>query len=273
MPNKLDSTASNLSALIDKSGSWEQFALLFLRNSWMYWASASLIGVIIALTLIFTMPPSYRATALVTTMQPYDSKAPSFGIISEGPNEVMARFANPAVFDVETLNLCGVVGSASNFRDFKILPVPNVPTWIQIYVTKNSPETSLQCLDAIYKLVKDNQNIILNSYIDIAKKRISENDTKLEKAKNLVAKADKTEALAGAAYLATRDEIRLLLEETAQLRNIILSRENYTARLIVKPYVEKESAGRRIRSLLFQGLFFGFIFGIFIYIIQKKKKG
>lgn len=235
----------------------------FLIKYWKIITTTCLFGLVCVVIVIFTTPNTYKATAYVVTKVQIDINTPNYGFILDGPNEIIIRFSNPTIFDKKSLEICGeiVAGKPNNI---KILPVANINNWIQINTTSDSPEKSIKCTETIFELIKNYQDNILDNYINTAKIKLKDNNIKLKNAKDLILRSDFSESIVGTSYLATRDEIRFLLEELNLLNNFITNSENYTAKLVGKPYVEMQSRKKLIYTLLFKGLFFGFLIGLLL---------
>jgi hypothetical protein len=242
--------------------------LFFLVKGWKFWVSTSLIGATIAMINFWHTPASYQATAYFTTMGPgLIASEPTF----ETPAQIIMRLSNPDFFGPTVLGECGLgeETDAANrlLKVFKVTPVPNVTNWAQIFVVLSSPQEAISCTNAIFKVIKDRQDEVLDSFIKLSKLKIEENNKRIQKAQSIVAKADKFEGIGGAVYLATRDEIRYLIDENAKHERIIASKEAISVHFVDLPYVTKLPPIVRLRSLLAGGIIYGFLLGILLYLI------
>ena len=99
-------------------------------------------------------------------------------------------------------------------------------------------------------------------YIEVAKIKLADVQERLQKAKELVARSDKSGASMSANYLFTRDEIRYLLDESAALKNIVISNQNRATRMIAPIYASDVPIAPKKRMALAAGLLGGLFLGL-----------
>jgi uncharacterized protein involved in exopolysaccharide biosynthesis len=99
-------------------------------------------------------------------------------------------------------------------------------------------------------------------YIDEASKKLKIEEERLGRATQVIAKADRSGAAVSAAYLATRDEIRYLLDQISSLQNIITGNENRAAHLTAPIYLKDEPVFPQKRNSLLVGLLIGALLGL-----------
>lgn len=105
---------------------------------------------------------------------------------------------------------------------------------------------------------------ILAPYIEEAKTKLADDEGRLIKAKDLVAKADKTGQAVGVAYLSTRDEIHYLLDEITSLKNVVTGNQSRATRLIAPIYASDSPIAPKKRIVLMAGLLGGLFLGLLL---------
>ena len=94
-------------------------------------------------------------------------------------------------------------------------------------------------------------------------------EERLGRASQVIAKADKSGAAVSATYLATRDEIRYLLDQIANLQNIITSNESRATYLTAPIYLKDEPVFPQERNSFLIGLLLGGFLGLMLALARK----
>ena len=84
--------------------------------------------------------------------------------------------------------------------------------------------------------------------VEEARKKLRIEEDRLSRASQVIAKSDKSGAAVSAAYLATRDEIRYLLDQISNLQNIITGNESRAAHLTAHFLYRKEREFEELQS-------------------------
>lgn len=147
---------------------------------------------------------------------------------------------------------------------------------VELKTFGKSPQDAQLCAQAIFELIKTTQAQIVAPYIAEAKTKLLDDEERLAKAKDLVAKADKSGSAMGAAYLSTRDEIRFLLDEITALKTVVTSNQSRATRLIAPIYASDTPVAPKKRVVLAGGLLGGLFLGLLIamgrQVIARLKK-
>jgi LPS O-antigen subunit length determinant protein (WzzB/FepE family) len=106
-------------------------------------------------------------------------------------------------------------------------------------------------------------------YIEEAKVKLVDDEDRLQKAKDLVARSDKSGAAIGASYLSTRDEIRYLLDEITSLRNVVTSNQNLATRMVAPIYASDVPIAPKKRMVLASGLLGGLFLGLLLALVRQ----
>ena len=140
---------------------------------------------------------------------------------------------------------------------------------VDIKTFGGTPQSAQQCLQAVFDLVKTTQSQIVTPYIEEAKVKLVDDEDRLQKAKDLVARSDKSGAAIGASYLSTRDEIRYLLDEITSLRNVVTSNQNLATRMVAPIYASDVPIAPKKRMVLASGLLGGLFLGLLLALVRQ----
>lgn len=257
--NKVDSKNQDEISLVD--------ILLFLKGGYKIIFFAVVAGLSIATTYLLVAPKKYEAVAQIAMAQMGSSNNGNLsplGINIEEPALLIMRLSQPTSYPPLVLNACGLDGNfklgASLVSSIKLSASKGAPNVVELRTFGASPEVAESCANSIFELIKVTQAQILAPYIDEAKIKLLDDELRLAKAKDLVAKADKAGTAMGATYLSTRDEIRYLLDEITALKNVVSSNQSRATRLIAPIYLENTPvAPKKVVSLAL-----GFLVGLFV---------
>ena len=140
---------------------------------------------------------------------------------------------------------------------------------VELKTVGPTPQVAQACNLAVYELIKTTQSQIIAPYIEEAKVKLLDDEARLQKAKDLVAKADKSGSAMGAAYLSTRDEIRYLLDEISALKSVVASNQSRATRLVAPVYGGDTPIAPKKRVALIAGLFGGLCLGLLIALARQ----
>jgi LPS O-antigen subunit length determinant protein (WzzB/FepE family) len=125
-------------------------------------------------------------------------------------------------------------------------------------------EAASICAQAIFELIKTSQAQIQAPYLEEAQTRLTEDGIRLDQAKVLVAKADKSGAAMSAVYLSACDEIKYLLNEITTLQNVVSGGQYRATRLVSPIYASDNPVAPKKRIALLVGLSGGLLMGLLI---------
>lgn len=244
--------------------------LRFLKNAWKTIAIVALVGLALSIAYLVTTPKQYEAVAQITMAQiaAANNNINPLGINIEEPALLIARMSSPTSFTPEVTAACGLQDQANGAlalsKSIKLTLPKGVANVVELKTFGPSPQAAEQCNLAIFELIKTTQSQIVAPYIAGAKVKLDDDVERLAKARDLVAKADKSGSVMGAAYLSTRDEIRYLLDEITALKNVVTSNQNRATRLVSSVYVGDMPIAPKKRNILAAGLFGGLFLGLLI---------
>lgn len=246
--------------------------LCFFKSAYKTISILGAAGLAIAVAYLVITPKQYEATAQIAMAQigvSNSNNKPNFlGINIEEPSLLMARLSQPTSFPVQVIGSCGLEvdkdGALALSKTIKLSIPKGVANVVELKTFGKSTEEVVACAQAIFVLIKVTQAQIVAPYIEEAKAKLIDDEERLERAKEVVAKADKLGSAMGAAYLSTRDEIRFLLDEITALKNVVISNESRSTRLIAPIYASDIPVAPKKRMVLVVGLFGGLFLGLLL---------
>ena len=248
--------------------------LRFLKGAYKTILIFGVVGIAASIAYLVMTPKQYEAVAQIAMAQinaannnnNNNNNLNPLGINIEEPVLLMARLGMPTSFTAQEIAACGFEGkpdgAATLAKAIKISPVKGVPNVVELKTIGTSPQLAKDCANAIIELIKTTQAQILLPYIDEAKVKLADDEERLNKAKDLVSKADKAGSAMGATYLSTRDEIRYLLAEISALKNVVTTNQHRGTRLIAPIYASELPISPKKRIALAGGLFGGLFLGL-----------
>lgn len=249
--------------------------LCFLKSAYKSILIVGLVGLGLAIAYLVVTPKQYEAIAQIAMAQigAANNNLNPLGVNIEEPSLLIARLSSPTSFNSQVLSSCGMDESAnpgaSLAKAIKLAPPKGVANVVELKTFGKSPEAASTCAQAIFELIKATQAQILAPYIEEAKAKLADDEERLNKAKDLVAKADKTGQAVGSAYLSTRDEIRYLLDEIASLKNVVTSNQSRATRLIAPIYASDRPIAPKKRIVLMAGLLGGLFLGLLLALARQ----
>ncbi len=248
--------------------------LYFLKDAWKVIAIFGLIGVALSTAYLAITPKQYEAAAQITMAQigAANNNNP-LGVNIEEPALLIARMSSPTSFTPKVTAVCGLENQANGAltlsKSIKLTVPKGVANVVELKTFGPTPQAAQECNLAVFEHIKTTQSQIVAPYIADAKVKLDDDIERLAKAKDLVAKADKSGSAIGAAYLSTRDEMRFLLDEITALKNIILSNQRRATRLVAPIYASDAPIAPKKRVVLAAGLFGGLFLGLLIALARS----
>ena len=249
--------------------------LRFLKSAYKTILIFGAIGIALAIAYLAITPKQYEASAQIAMAQMgvANNNLNPLGTNIEEPALLISRLSTPTSFPEQTFGACGFDGkpdsSAALAKAIKLGPSKGVANVVELKTTGASPEAAKVCANAIFELIKTTQAQILTPYIDEAKIKLADDEQRLQKAKDFVARADKSGSAMGAAYLSTRDEIRYLLDEITSLKNVVISNQSRATHLIAPIYASDAPISPKKRMALLAGVFGGLFLGLLLALARQ----
>lgn len=257
--------------------------LSFLRAAYKTILAFGMLGLLFSVVYLSLTPKKYEAIAQITMAQIGSSGINNIGggnnninplgVNVEEPALLVSRLASPTSFPSSVTEICGYQDRSDAglmLSKSIVLTVPKgLNSVIELKAFGRTSEAAKACALAVFELIKLTQSQIIAPYIEEAKIKLADDEERLARAKDFVAKADKSGSVMGAAYLSTRDEIRYLLDEITALKNVVTSNQNRSTRLLAPVYVGEMPISPKKRMVFAFGLMVGLLFGLLISLARQ----
>ncbi len=255
----------------------------FLIESWKTIAAVGVLGLLSAIVFIFVTPSQYEAAAQIQMAQinisnnnnnNNNNNTNPLGVNLEDPNTLIARMKLPTAFSEKEVQACKLEKSRFPTEQLansvvNLSTVKGVTSLVELKIRGESKEEALSCAQAIFENIKDSQSQILKPYVDEAKTLLLKYQVRLSEAQSLIARADKSGQALSAAYLANRDELKFLSDETIRLNSIITAGDTRNAKLVSPIYASDKPVSPKKTMTLVLGLLAGLFLGL-LYVLARK---
>ncbi len=251
---------------------------LFFKNEYQFILGFTLLGFVGAALYLWTVPKQYEVIgqikmAQIANLNNNNNNVNPLGTNIEEPNALIARMALPTSYSKETIALCGLAeqkdaGSVLAKKVKLSLPKGLVGV-VDLEIRDTSKEVAETCANAIYEFVKTSQAQLIAPYVEEASKKLIIEKERLNRATEFIARADKSGSGVSGAYLATRDEIRYLLDQISTLQAVINGNESRAARLVAPIYVKDHPVFPQKRNGLLLGLLLGGFLGLLLAVVRR----
>lgn len=252
--------------------------LRFLKGVYKTILVFGILGIAAAFAYLAITPKQYETSALIMMAQisaanNNNSNIGLLGVNIEDPALLITRLSSPTSYTPETLVACGLQDHANSAlalsKSIKLTAPKLSANLVELKTFGGSQKVAKDCALAVFDLIKTTQAQIVAPYIEEAKIKLADNQERLQKAKEVVARSDKSGAAMSASYLSTRDEIRYLLDEITALKNIVTPNQNRTTRMIAPIYSNDMPIVPKKRNILAAGLFCGLFLGLLITLAHQ----
>jgi LPS O-antigen subunit length determinant protein (WzzB/FepE family) len=251
--------------------------LRFLKGAHKIILVFGVLGLAIAIAYLVITPDRFEAVAQIQMAETSsannnnnnNNNLNSLGVNIEEPALLIARLGSPSSFSAGAIAACGQQAQSNSAlataQSIKLAPIKGVSNVVELKTVGPTPEAASTCAQAIFELIKTSQAQIQAPYLEETQTRLVEDKSRLDQAKALVARADKSGAAMSAAYLSTRDEIKYLLDEITTLQNVVSGGGQYRATRLVSPiYASDNPVAPKKRIALLAGLSGGLLLGLLI---------
>ena len=246
--------------------------LRFLKGAYKTILVFGALGLAIAIAYLVITPNRFEAVAQIqmaqTSSANNNNNLNSLGVNIEEPAQLIARLSSPSSFSAGAIAACGQQAQSNSalaaVQTIKLTPIKGISNVVELKTVGPTSEAASICAQAIFELIKTSQAQIQAPYLEEAQTRLVEDKSRLDQAKALVAKADKSGAAMSAAYLSTRDEIKLLSDQMALLQDLISFSQSHVTRLVSPIYASDNPVAPKKRIALLAGLLGGLLLGLLI---------
>jgi uncharacterized protein involved in exopolysaccharide biosynthesis len=253
--------------------------LRFLKSTWKAIAIFGFIGIALSIAYLAITPKQYEASVQITMAQigaannNNNNNINPLGVNIEEPALLISRLSSPTSFTPEVIAACGLQDQANArvtlSKSIKLALPKGVANLVELKTVGQTPQAAQDCTLAVFELIKTTQSQIIAPYIEEAKIRLADDEERLAKAKNLIAKSDESGQAMSASYLSIRDEIGYLLDEITSLKNVVSSNQNRSTRMVAPIYAGDAPIAPKKRMVLAAGLFGGLFLGLLIALARQ----
>ena len=241
----------------------------FLIEHWKTILGFGVAGLITALMFAFLMPSQYEAKAQIKMAQigvNNNNNVNPLGVNIEEPALLIARMKLPTSYDHITIERCGLNGEKDAAevlaKKVKLSVVKGAPSVVDLSIQAESKELADTCVAATFDLIKQTQKAIAEPFIIEAKSKLSEYQKRLDDSRSVMLRADKSGAALSAAYLATRDEVKYLMDEVIRLQDFITSGDTRMTQLTAPIYAIDHPVFPKKHLTVIVGLMAGLFLGL-----------
>jgi capsular polysaccharide biosynthesis protein len=250
----------------------------FLLESWKAILATGLVGLSGAAGFITVIPSQYEATAQIQMAQiAPNNNSNLLGVNVEDPNLLMARLKLPSSYTEDEIKACGLEAEKMPTEELaklaKLSLVKGATTMIELKIRLESKNRAVSCAQSLFENIRDSQNNIVKPYIEEAKALLTKYQARLTEAQSLVARADKSGSALSAAYLANRDEVKFLTDESIRLNNLISAGDTRQAKLVAPIYASDIPVFPKKKISLLVGLLAGLFLGVLFVMMRKAWRG
>lgn len=252
----------------------------FLLDSWKAILATGIVGLLGAAGFIAVTPSQYEATAQIQMAQiapNNNNNSNPLGVNVEDPNLLMARLKLPSSYTEDEIKACGLqdlkLPAESLANTAKLSPVKGVGSIVELKIRLESKDQAVSCAQSLFENIRDSQNNIVKPYIEEAKALLTKYQARLAEAQSLVARADKSGSALSAAYLANRDEVKFLTDESIRLNNLISAGDTRQAKLVAPIYASDIPVFPKKKISLLVGLLAGLFLGVLFVMMRKAWRG
>ncbi|QWD00739.1 hypothetical protein G6726_01685 [Polynucleobacter paneuropaeus] len=248
--------------------------LRFLKSAYKTILVFGALGLAIAIAYLVITPNRFEAVAQIQMAQTSGANnnninnLNSLGINVEEPALLIARLSSPSSFSAGVIAACGQQAQSNpalaTAQTIKLAPIKGISNVVELKTVGPTSEAASICAQAIFELIKTSQAQIQAPYLEEAQTRLTEDGIRLDQAKALVAKADKSGAAMSAVYLSACDEIKYLLNEITTLQNVVSGGQYRATRLVSPIYASDNPVAPKKRIALLVGLSGGLLMGLLI---------
>jgi len=247
--------------------------LSFLKGAYKTILVFGALGFSTAIAYLAITPLQYEATVQIAVANYSASVNNPAGSNIEDPALLIARISSPTSFSPETIAACGFQdqenGVSALSKSIKLTIPKGVNNVVELKTYGGTAQVARECAAAIFNLIKTTQAQIMAPYIEEAKVKLVDDEDRLQKAKELVARSDKSGAAMSASYLSTRDEIRYLLDEITALKNIVASNQSRATRMVAPIFANGIPIAPKKYMVLAGGLLGGIFLGFLVALAQQ----
>jgi LPS O-antigen subunit length determinant protein (WzzB/FepE family) len=253
--------------------------LRFLKGAYKTILVFGILGTVAAIAYLAITPKQYEATVQIamaqisSTNNNNNNNISPLGVNIEEPALLILRLSSPSSLTPEAVAACGLQdqenAALALTKAIKLTIPKGAANVVELKTFGESAQIAQDCALGVFELIKTTQAQIVAPYIEEAKNKFADDQERLQKAKEVVARSDKSGAAMSASYLSTRDEIRYLLDEITTLKNIVISNQNRATRMVAPIFASDAPIAPKKRMVLAAGVLGGLFLGVLIALARQ----
>ncbi len=246
----------------------------FFLETWKTILAFGVLGLAASITFLLITPNQYEATAQIQMAQiSSNNNTNPLGVNVEEPGLLIARLKTPTAYTATEIKACGLEGQKMPAESLvsmsKIFAVKGVSSVVELKIRMESREQAVVCAQALFENIRESQNQIIKPYIEEAKVLLTKYQVRLKGAQELITRADKSGAAISAAYLANRDEVKFLTDESIRLNTFVTAGDARQAKLVSPIYASEAAVLPKKKITLMAGLLAGLFLGLLLVMVRK----
>jgi capsular polysaccharide biosynthesis protein len=249
----------------------------FLLESWKLIAVFGVIGVFCSVIFLGITPNQYEAKAYVR-MAELVNYVESSGVGKnyrnvEDPGLLIARLQMPTTYSIKEIKACNLdqvkMPRETLVGMLKISSVKGVDSVVELKVRVRSKGSANDCLSAVFEVIRESQNQIIERFIEQKKILLKKYDLRLQGANQLILEGGKLAASVNTAYVVNQNKYEHWFDQVIRLEGLIAESELHKTKLISPIYASELPVYPSKKLTLTLGLLTGFFCGFLIMVIKK----
>jgi uncharacterized protein involved in exopolysaccharide biosynthesis len=250
----------------------------FFKKSWKLIICFTILGLLISVITIKNTAIEYKSTIQIQTARVLDGDIYSIKYKNiEQINELISRLRTPSNYSSELIEACSIDQKNKTIeavlKNLKFSTIKANESVMNVEIVMSSKEQLNFCAQAIFEYVEDSQKKIIEPLLERYKKKIIDNQFRLNQIKSSLSNKEKDKVMSLSEYMVAKDEINSLREENKKIDNLLYSVEKLKTKIYSPTYIHPKSVYPKRDFLLISGLLLGLIIGILFSFTWKKLKG
>lgn len=247
--------------------------LLFIKHFYKITLLFGFLGFFLAAIYLASTPKLYEATEVIIMAKVGSTNPLALsGVVIEAPEALMFNLAIQSSLTGDQGGACGRnVGfeakSATSTQAKFSIPKEGDGS-IQIQILANSPAAAQSCADDYFGAIKNLQDQQVDRYLKKIRKQVDRDSARLTELQKTLMQAHKDrDGFWIAGYLASREEIKFLMDKISSYESILEPLHNEPAHLLSPVKLSRSPISPNIRKILASGLVGGLLFGFLISLV------
>lgn len=248
--------------------------LQFLKEAWKVTLLCAIFGFLAGLGYILVTPNLYESVAQIKMAQiSIANPANPFGTPVEDPASLIARMQMPTNFTSAMTSACGYQNTPQAALKLSKMLKISIPkgliNTVELRVISESPQIAQACAQAVFDRISILQMEFAKPFVLEAKLKLAQDNERIEIARKLIAKADKSGSAMSAAYLSARDEITYFMTDREKMLDLINSVQHRGTKMISPIYTQENPVAPKKKISLLVGLLAGVLSGLGISLARR----